>query len=510
MSFKPRCYQQKIIDGVIEKLKQGKRRILIVCPTGGGKTVITTSLTQRCIDKGKTTNFICHRRELIEQTFKTFTRNHMNPSFIAGGRRYRPGCNVQISSINTLVNRIDKVYQPDVCFWDECHHQAASQWEKVFKEFGSSVHIGLTATPVRLDGKSLGDFYDAMVLGPSARWLMDEGFLVEYKYFAPSQTDRSKLKFNSKGEATEESLEKANFTTSIIGDNVQYYKKHAMGKRNVVFARNVKHSMAIVKRYNESGIPAKHLDGNTPVGERSQALKDFADGKILVLSNVDLFGEGFDLPSIEVVSILTVSNSLSRVLQIWGRGLRPVYEPGYDLETKEGRLTAIAESYKPFAMIFDHGNNYEIHGLPDDERNWSLDSGVKVKKKSKSDDSIALKTCINCFEIHRPALECPHCGYKYIADGKVIKEVEGELYMVNSTEFKEAMRKQIRVVKSYEDLVKIESEMKYKNGWAENQWKGKTGEDLKSTLAGLQKIATARGYARGWAYNRYKITQRRR
>lgn len=503
MSFHLRDYQQVVVDKVKAALRQGHKKILIVAPTGAGKTAISTSLSRGCYAKGNDSMFICHRRELVSQTFKTYLKNDLEPSFIQGGKRYDPTNPVQIASINTLVGRLDKIKQPSVVFWDETHHLAASQWEKVFKRFDSSIHIGLTGTPIRLDGKPLGNFYDVMVEAPTPKWLMEQGYLVNYQYFAPSEIDRSELKVRN-GKFTEDSIEELGIDNSIVGDNIQFYLKHANGKRNVVFARNVSHSLDIVDRYNKAGVPAMHLDGNTPTKIRDKAIKDFEDGKILVLSNVDLFGEGFDLPAIEVVSILRPTNSLSFIIQAWGRSLRPVYAKGFDLSTQQGRLDAIQASDKKFAVIFDHCNNWQDHGFPCDERTWSLEQGIIKPKKSKEDDSLSMRTCKKCFRPHIAAVKCPHCGYEYQADGKVIKEVAGELVLVNSDEFKQAMKREIVTAETFDDLVRIEGEMSYKVGWAENQWKYKTGEDLKGSLAGFNEIAKVRGYKRGWAYGQAK------
>jgi len=508
MKFELRDYQKKIIREVIAQLEKGHKRILIVLPTGGGKTAISSDLGQRCYAKGRTSTFVCHRRELIKQTYNTYLKHDLTASFIAGGKRFNPNNPIQIASVNTLVNRLETIPVPDVVFVDEAHHTCASQWAKVVKHYEKSVHIGLTATPIRLDGKSLGGYYDVIVEVCSTKWLIEQGYLVDYQYYAPSTIDKSQLEMRN-GDFTKASLEKANFESKIVGDNIEYYKLHAMGKRNVIFARNVKQSLRIVEKYNSEGIPAKHLDGTTPTGERDKAIKDFEAGKILVLSNVDLFGEGFDLPSIEVVSLLTVSNSLSRVIQWWGRGLRTVYAKGFDLSTQEGRLAAIKASDKKFALIFDHGSNYETHLLPDEERKWSLHNGVKPKKKSAEDDGLTIKRCPICFRPHRPAVTCPFCGHRYQANGKDLKEVAGELVLINSEEHKKAQRKEMVAVSTFAELVSIEKDRNYKIGWAENQWKYKTGIDLKATLEGCQEIAQARGYARGWAYNKFKYRKAR-
>lgn len=485
MTITLRPYQQKVVDDLADAFRKGYRRPLIVCATGGGKTAIATKIAEGIKNKGNDLIFMCHRTELVDQTYRTFLKNDIEPDFIAAGRKFKPTSDCYIAMVNTLLRRLQKVSCPKVMIVDECHHLASKTWKTVSDYYKNSLLIGLTATPCRLDGKPLSDMFDCMIIGPQTDELIKSGYLVPYKYYAPTNLDTSKVKVVN-GEYQAQALDSLLQESSVIGDNIAQYKKLAMGKRNVVFACNIKHSKEIVKRYLEAGISAAHLDGDTNPGERKQIIKDFESGKIKVLSNVDLFGEGFDLPAIEVVSMLRPTMSLSLCIQQWGRGLRTAPEIG-----------------KTECIILDHVNNYQRHGLPDEHREWSLEGGVKRKKRGQQSE-IKIKRCPNCFFAHSPALKCPNCGYEYTADEKTIKEVAGELYLIDSQEYKDARKKEVIEVSSYEELVKIEKERGYKVGWAENRWKAKTGEDLTSTFAGYEKIAAIRGYSNGWAWFRWK------
>ena len=485
MTITLRPYQQKVIDDLTAALRKGYRKPLIVCATGGGKTAIATKIAEGIKNKGNSLIFMCHRTELVDQTYRTFLKNDIEPDFIAAGRKFNPNSDCHIAMVNTLLRRLQKVDCPNVLICDECHHLASKTWKTVSDYYNRSITIGLTATPCRLDGKPLSDMFDCMIIGPQTDELIREGYLVPYKYYAPTNLDTSKIKVVN-GEYQAQALDEFMRESSVIGDNIEQYKKLAMGKRNVVFACNVKHSMEIVRRYNEAGIPAAHLDGNTNPGERKQIIKDFESGKVKVLSNVDLFGEGFDLPAIEVVSMLRPTMSLSLCIQQWGRGLRTAPEIG-----------------KTECLILDHVNNYQRHGLPDEHREWSLDGGIKRKKRGQSSD-IKIKRCPNCFFAHPPALKCPNCGYEYTSDGKTIKEVAGELYLIDSEEYKQAKKREVIEVSSYEELVKLERDRGYKVGWAENRWKVKTGEDLTASFAGYERIAAVRGYSSGWVWYRWK------
>lgn len=482
--------QQEVVDKVIAELRKGRKRILIVAPTGAGKTVIATDLSKRCIAKNNSLIFNCHRRELLDQTYKTFVKNGIFPAFIQGGSRPDVTNKAQVASVNTLVRRLDQYPIPDVVFWDECHHVAAGQWKQIFDYYKDAVHIGMSATPERLDGKTLGEFFEVMILAPTVSELIALGRLSPYEYFAPSVLDLSKL-VKGRSEYTEASLEALDPTNKIVGDNIEHYKALAFGKRNVVFARNIIHSKEIVRRYNEAGIPARHLDGNTPTGERKESIKLFESGDVPVLSNVDLFSEGFDLPAIEVVSLLAKTMSLTKYLQSCGRGLRLCPEIG-----------------KTKAIILDHVSNYLEHGMPDDDREWVLNAEDKPKKKrNREDDAIRLPRCPQCKFVHRPALICPHCGYEFKADGKQIKEIAGKLVMVGSIEYNNAVREQTRSVRTFEEMVSIGLE----RGWDRKKivkiWKSKTSEDLNENIVGLERIEKAFGYQHGWAYKQNELNK---
>lgn len=452
-------------------------------------TAIASELVRRSYNKGKSSIFICHRQELLEQTYNTYGKNGIVPAFIKSGMHPDYNNPMQIASVNTLVRRLDRYKVPDIVFWDESQHICSSSWKTVFEEYKDSVHVGLTATPCRLDGKPLNDMYETMIQTVSTKQLIDRGYLVPYLYYAPSIIDTSEL-VSANGDYTKKSLEAASFNSKIIGDNIEQYKKLAMGKRNVVFAISRKHGIGICDRYNEAGIKAEFLDGETSNKERKATLDRFRSGETSVLVNVDLFGEGFDLPAIEVVSLLRPTQSTSLYLQQVGRALRTCPEMG-----------------KQTALILDHVNNYKTHGMPDEEREWSLSHDYKPKRRTEQ-SVLHIKRCPNCFFAHAPALVCPNCGYHYAADGKTIEEVAGELTLIGSDEYNKLRQKEIILADSFDDLVKIEKSRNFRHGWAEIQYKLKTGIDLKSSFDGFEEIARARGYNHSWAWVQWNRIRR--
>lgn len=484
MSIQLRDYQQELVVKCVASLKRGFKKPLLVLPTGGGKTAIASELVRRSYNKGKSSIFIVHRQELLRQTYLTYQKNGITPAIIQGGVNPDYTNPMQIASVNTLVRRLDKVSPPDLVFIDECHHQPGSMWSAVTDAFPNAIVVGLTATPCRLDGKPLGKFFDVMLEVINVKQLIERGYLSPYLYYAPSSINTSELSMSSNGDYSKESLAQASFSASIVGDNIEQYKRLAMGKRNVVFAINRMHGADIARRYNEAGIKAEFLDGETPNAQRKATLERFNKGETKVLVNVDLFGEGFDLPAIEVVSLLRPTASTSLYLQQVGRGLR------------------ICEG-KTHAIILDHVNNYQRHGMPDEIREWSLDGGLTKRKRGES-SSIAIKRCPKCFFAHAPALKCPNCGYVYEANGKEIKEIAGELVLLGSDEYRQAQKKEVIIANTLEELIRIETDRGFKKYWAEKQWQLKTGENLWKSFGGLEKIAAARNYNHGWAWLQWK------
>lgn len=365
--------------------------------------------------------FMVHRRELIEQTSKTFERAGIPHTFVAAGNHYNQRMRVNIASVGTLVNRLEIIRPPKLLIVDEAHHTAANGWAtcvKWAKAHGTKI-VGLTATPWRLSGEGLREFFDDMVHGPEVAWLIENGFLSKYRAFAPKAPDLTGMHERGGDFVTSEVVEVMS-GKAIVSDIVGQWRDKAFGKRTVGFAASVKHSLMMVAEFNANGIPAVHIDANTPSEQRRQYIMNFADGYIPVIWNVDLFGEGFDLSAIagrdvpiECVIQARPTQSLSLHLQQLGRALRPKPEP---------------------AILLDHAGNIMRHGLPDSPFEWSLDA--REKKNGGGDGpALATKQCPECFFVHHAALKtCPNCNYNYPIAGRLLEEVEGDLEEVTLAE----------------------------------------------------------------------------
>jgi superfamily II DNA or RNA helicase len=326
--------------------------------------------------------------------------------------------------------------------WDECHHVAAKTWADIYAAYPGALHIGLTATPQRLDGTGLGKWFQHLLLGPKPGELIEQGYLSDYVLFAPPAPKLDGV-HSVAGDFNKAELGTVMRGSSVTGDVIQHYRQRAAGKRMVLFAWSVEASTLIAQQFRDAGIPARHVDGNTDDRERDDAIESFRRGDDLVLCNVDLFGEGFDVPAIEAVAMLRPTQSLGLYLQQVGRALRPL----------EG---------KDRAIILDHAGNYHRFGAPDAEREWSLEG---MGKRPKSDDSIPIRQCPICYAAIRLAMrKCPECGHEFVAQPREIERIEGELEEVDTKAFEREQRmREQGSARTLDDLIKIATMRGYKN-----------------------------------------------
>jgi superfamily II DNA or RNA helicase len=355
--------------------------------------------------------------------------------FKAHGRTFvDPQARVFVASVQTLVKRLDDYPPPDLIVIDEAHHLTMdSTWGRVVSAFPAAKLLPVTATPCRLDGKGLGlgagGFADDLVMGPPMRELIDAGFLSPYRIFAPPNAlDLSGVRTRM-GDYAKDQLATAVDKPSITGDAVQHYQRLASGKRAVVFCVSVAHAQHVAAEFAAAGVTAEFLDGTLDALERDKIIKRFEAGETLVLSSCDIVSEGFDLPAIEVAILLRPTQSLSLYIQQVGRALRTF--PG-----------------KTEAIILDHVGAVMTHGLPDEEREWSLE-GVKPKKRAAANDNdapdVKISTCPKCFSIHLPAPVCPSCGHVYPPKERKVEQQDGELVELGAEQL-EALRRQKRAM----------------------------------------------------------------
>lgn len=438
-----RDYQAKLLSEARDLMRCGERSIILCSPTGSGKTALTAHMLRTASEKGMRSWFICHRRELVKQSMNAFSNEGLSHGVMSAGFPEEVTKDVQICSINTLRNRFERLRAPHLIVWDECHHLAAGTWAKIHKSFPKAFHIGLSATPQRLDGKGLQPWFRRMIVGPSVSDLISQKYLVPYKLFAPPSISLESVPVRM-GDYVKSALEELLDKPKIIGSAVEHYLRLARGRRAIVFCFSVLHSRHVTEEFRLAGIRAEHLDGESPAWQRDVYIDRFRKGEIEVLCNVDLFGEGFDLPAIEAVILLRPTKSLALYLQQVGRSLRP--SPG-----------------KTHSIILDHVKAWEDHGLPDDERLWTL-MGRQQRKKNDSGPQLSVKICEFCFGANNSLNEkCSFCGIEFAKKPeRKIEEEDGVLKEVNPVLARKARITEQAATDTLDGLIQLGRQRGYK------------------------------------------------
>jgi superfamily II DNA or RNA helicase len=409
--------------------------VLAVMPTGAGKTVLFGQVVH---DEQAPAVAIAHRQELVGQISLTFARYGIKHRIVGpkniiklivhshmvetGRSWYDPSAPKGVAGVDTLLRRGDdlKQWMQTVRLWvqDEAHHVLLdNKWGKAAAMFPNARGLGVTAIPLRADGKGLGrhadGVFDYMAIGKTQRELIDADRLCEYRIFAPpSDLDLSDVDISKvTGDYNKDQLgKKMRQNRQIIGGIVEHYKRIADGRLGITFAVDVETATEIAAAYREAGVAAEVITAKTPSRTRGELLRRFRERKLTMLVNVDLFGEGFDVPAVEVVSMARPTESLNIFCQQFGRALRIM----------EGKERAI---------IIDHVGNTIRHGLPDAPREWSLDRRERKSAGKPDEGVIPVKACTSCSGVYeRIYSACPYCGaVPVIADRSGPEFVDGDL-----------------------------------------------------------------------------------
>lgn len=446
-----RPYQSELIESVRQAFREHDS-VVMVLPTGGGKTLSVAWMIKAASERGNRCIFTVHRRELLEQTVKTFQRMEIPHGVIASGEGYDTAPLVHIASIDTLRRRLDDVLEPAFIVVDEAHHSPSNSWSKVIRYWPNTKKLLITATPERLDGAGLKHLASFMTVGKSPRWLIDNGFLSDFVCYAPASPSLKGVKTTA-GDYNIGQLAEAMDKSIITGNAIEHYRKLADGKQALVYCVNIEHSKHVCAEFSAAGYAAAHIDGGTPKLAREDIIERFRYGETRVLCNVNILTEGFDVPAAEVGILLRPTKSLALHLQMVGRVLRPA----------DGKENAI---------ILDHAGNSWRHGLPDEEHPWSLE-GKKARPKKKP----VVTICERCFfawtpKVGKPKI-CPACGFQKEVEKRETEQVAGDLVVINPADEKWAWARRA-------SLARVKAEAK--------------------TVADLHSIARVRGYKAGWAH----------
>lgn len=469
-----RPYQQRVRDEIMQRWSDGHRNVLAVLPTGAGKTVLFSSILA---DEPGASCAVAHRQELVSQISLALARNRVRHRIIGphsvvkmivrlhmdevGASYYDPSSRCAVAGVDTLIRRGKQLkdWLPTVKLWvmDECHHVLReNKWGTAVTMFPNARGLGVTATPCRADGNGLGrhadGVFDVMVLGPTMRDLINMGFLTEYRIFAPSSTfKRDSIAISqSTGDLNLDQMRKAVASSSlvvhsdkaVVGDIVEHYRRIANGKLGVTFVPDIATATEVTQQFNDAGIPAAVVSSKTPDDERARVLREFKNRKILQLVNVDLFGEGFDLPAIEVVSMGRPTESFALYCQQFGRALRLL----------DG---------KTHAIIIDHVSNVARHGLPDAHQEWILNR--RERRSSGKSDVESTRTCLKCTALYdRIKTICPYCAEPIPepAQRNAPEFVDGDLFELDAATLAK-MRADVAIVDMPADEYRQHLEQKF-------------------------------------------------
>ena len=472
-----RPYQHTLLNETRAALSRN-RRVLMVAPTGAGKTVLALQMIAGAVDRGRRVLFLCHRRELVRQSSRAFWQAGVPHGQIMAGVGRSP-LPAQVGVINTVANRLHTLPQPDLIIIDEAHRSTSPMYAALMAHWPDAHVVGLTATPERTDGRGLATAgYTEIVSGPSVRWLIDAGFLSDYRIVAPASSLSMDGVHTRAGDYAQDELETAVDRPTITGEAVAAYQQFATGKRCMVFCVSIKHSQHVCEQYNSAGITAEHVDGTHSDTEREAALARFRAGTTLVLCTVQLAIEGLDVPAIEAVQFLRPTKSIIVYLQAIGRGLRA--EPG-----------------KTHCIILDQVANWTRHGLPDDERQWSIDGRKTAGKRKNEQPELSVRQCpAPCYAVFRAELtSCPQCGAAVVATRTLPQTVDGTLAEIDIAAARAQDRRAQGSARGLPDLVALGVRRGIRNpaGWAANVYAAREGRkpnriDYKNAADALEKI----------------------
>lgn len=512
MALALRDYQDDAVCNVRYAFREVENVILVLA-TGAGKTVIFSEITRLAKEKGSRVLILAHRDQLIKQCSRKLTDIGTTHGIIMAGFTPAAHESVQVGSVQTVVRRLEKMrWKPDIIIIDECHLSAANTYVTIRNHFPSAKLLGVTGSPCRLDNKPLGSqhggLYDRMVVGISIGQLIERGYLVPPRVFAPSeQIDLSGLRPNSGGDYNTEQLAGVMNKPKLTGDAVNQYREVCYGKPAVAWCVNVAHAQAVADAFNASGIPAAMLCGEHDTPYRDEVLRKLATGEIMVVTFVGLLVEGVDVPEIACVILLRPTMSLSSYLQTIGRGLRPMLG-------------------KDCCYVLDHAGLTFRHGFADEERDWSLDWGERQKrKKGAAVASIKLEQCPGCGAVFSPAsgmesaelkrqthpewageMCCPNCWGDIVMKSRAVDMNDGRMEEITpemAKRMKAAKRSEVGMADTIEKLLQIAAMRGYNSQWAYRIYAARKGkEQRKDNEMMNQRICRMADTMSEWGVNR--------
>ncbi len=417
---------QALVD--LREAARSSKRIMLQAATGFGKTVVFCHMVAGARAKRKRVVFAVPSLSLVDQSFDRLVANGFDPADIgimqADHSWRRPHAPIQVATAQTLARR--EKPECDLLVIDEAHemHKAIIEWMNSPEMAGKMV-VGLSATP---GTKGLGKCFDRLVKTTPISELIEDGWLSKFKVFAPSHPDLSGIKTVG-GDYQESQLGERMSKAQIVADVVDTWLAKARGLPTLCFAVNRAHAEALHNKFTAAGVKSAYVDMFTSGEDRVAIGERLGAGDIDVVVNIGTLTKGVDW-IVRCLILARPTKSTVLFTQIIGRVLRPEYAPGFDLETREGRLAAMAASAKPAALILDHSDTHIRLGMVTDITFDELDDGTKKKASNSTDDEDRIplpKECKECGGLV-PALarECPCCG-AVVRRPTNVQQQDGEL-----------------------------------------------------------------------------------
>jgi DNA repair protein RadD len=458
-------FQQDAVAEIERHIAEGRRKLLLVAPTGSGKTVIASELIRRWVAQYRRVLFLAHRREIIDQTSAKLTANGVRHGIIMSQVSPRPMEAVQVASIDTLLVRGVRssamgLPPADLVIFDEAHRARGRTREHLIGLYPEAVLLGMTATPCRGDGRGLGNLFDVMVEAPQVAELIVGGYLVKSRVYAPVDPDLKGVR-TEKGDYVISQLAGRMNTDALVGDIVEHWHKHGEQRRAIAFAVDVAHSVAIRDQFLRAGVPAEHLDGETPIPEREAILGRLASGETKVVSNCMVLTEGWDCPPVGCCILARPTKQMGLFRQMIGRVLRPA-------------------AGKSDAVILDHSGAVFRHGLPEDHVEWTLEvdgrAATPAHEKRKRGEAPALRECPSCKAVMiKPP--CGACGWMPEPKARNIDFEDGRLGLVVGGKARAQAYTNEEKVRWYQMLIGEALRRGKKPGWAWYLFKDKFGHE---------------------------------
>jgi superfamily II DNA or RNA helicase len=461
-----RPYQHDVIAAFNREREAGKRRIMLVAPTGSGKTVIVAAIIRQQVDAYKDILVLAHRREIIAQTSQKLRDQNIPHGIIQAGFKPRPLERVQVASIQTLharAVRSDRMQLPkaDLLWIDEGHHCPAQTYRKIIESYPNALLLGSTATPCRGDGRGLGGIFEIIIEAPQVAALIEQKHLVKSRVYAPAIPDLKGVKVQA-GDYVEWQLAERMDRPQLIGDIVTHWHKYGERRKTVAFAVNVAHSVHLRDEFIKSGVYAEHIDGSTPKPERDATLARLASGSIDLVTNCMVLTEGWDMPEVGCCILARPTRKMGLYRQMIGRVLRPA----------DGKADAI---------LLDHSGAVFRHGFAEDHVEWTLEPDRRAKspahdKRTEHGSASRLIECTACGAVRVTGEPCFHCGFLPQRPPRAVHFGAGELGLVDGKRRVKidindpAVRTEWHAMLAY-----IANERGYKAGWVAHKFKEKFG-----------------------------------